>query len=569
MHRRILQSVLGVLATVLAVASGAAQVQSSVTEATSVTVTTREGPVRGFTRDGVHTFLGIPYAAPPVGDLRWKAPAAPKAYDLLDATQFAKTCAQSNLLAVFTGPASIEEDCLYLNIFTTGVGEDNELKPVIVWIHGGGNFTGSSNDYDGSGLAAGGSDGTPTVVVTLNYRLGLLGFLAHPAFRQESELFANYGILDQQAALRWVQDNIKAFGGDPARVAVGGQSGGSVNTHANVISPLSAGLFNRAIFQSAPTAQFSALDAATARALAFAEAAGCAGTDAAAAACLRKLSVPRILQLQGTIKDNGPFIDPANQNVIVDGTVIPLPVAEAYASGNFNKMPVLGGATHDELTFVMGYQQYYSGPPPGSAETAYSSPPQKALTKDDYEGAVKQMFGPAAPLVLAEYPVTDDDGSIFDAYNRVLADPLQCFANLQALKVLAASVPTYGYAFTYQDAPYFMPKMPGYRALAAHTIDIQFLFRNYHGGPLGVNLDQSTGMPRDLNDEEARLSDQLIGFWTNFANTGNPNKPGTSLWPELVVEEPVLLQQDIPLATLDEAIFRTMYNCAFWESLQQ
>lgn len=535
----------------------------------SMPVQTRDGPVRGFVRDGVTTFLGIPYAAPPVGDRRWKPPVPAPRHGLLDATKFASSCPQNNPLVVFTAGQSVDEDCLYLNIFTTGVGPSNgKLKPVIVWIHGGGSFTGSPADYDGSALAKGGPDGTPTVVVTINYRLGLLGFLAHPAFRKEGGHFANYGIMDQQAALRWVQANIRAFGGDPARVAVGGQSGGSVDTHAHVVSPLSAGLLNRAIFMSVPTGNFVPLDAAMRRGEAFAVAAGCQGSEAAAAGCLRKLSVPRLLQLQGTTKDNGPYLDPANQNVILDGSIIPLQLSEAYASGKFNRMPVLGGATKDELTFVIGMQQYYSGPPPGSAVTPFSGPPQRSLTAEDYAAKVAGSFGPAAARVLAQYPVAKYGGDPVMAYNRVLGDPIECFANLGALKLLARTVPTYGYDFTYREAPYYMPHMPGFRALAAHTIDIQFLFRGYHGGPLGVNLDQITGMPRELNAREGRLSEQLIGFWTTFADTGNPNKPGRTDWPQFTPNAPVFLQQDVPLSRVPEAQFRAQYQCAFWESLQ-
>ena len=157
----------------------------------------------------MNQFLGIPYAAPPVGDLRWMPPQPPEKHDLLDATKYANTCAQITELGVFAGPPSISEDCLYLNIFTTGV--EGPPKPVMVWIHGGGNVDGESNDYDASKLATGGPNGTPTVVVTLNYRLGLLGFLSETHLNSEGHLWGNYGILDQQAALRWVQANIASL----------------------------------------------------------------------------------------------------------------------------------------------------------------------------------------------------------------------------------------------------------------------------------------------------------------------------------------------------------------------
>jgi para-nitrobenzyl esterase len=536
----------------------------------TVTVYAKTGPVRGFRRDGVSTFLGIPYAAPPIDERRWKPPAPAASHGLLDATKFGSSCPQLNPYVVFTAGQSVDENCLTLNIFTAGVGpSDGRLKPVIVWIHGGGNISGASADYDGSALARGGAEGTPTVVVTINYRLGLFGFLAHPALKSEGGLFANYGIMDQQTALRWVQANIRAFGGDPARVAVGGQSAGAGNALAHLVSPLSSGLLSRAIFMSGPAAAgFSPvpLDEATGRGQRFAAAAGCPGSDYVAARCLRRLSPARILQLQGTIKDYGPYLDPGDQ-VIADGTIIPLQAAEALATGRFNHMPVMGGMTRDEPSFLIGMQQYFSGPPPGSTGAPFAGPPQRPLSAEDY--AAKLMsFGPLASRILTQYPVAKYGGDAGMAYNRAIADRLECTVNLSGLKLLARTVSAYGWDFTYQDAPFYMPHMPGFRASASHTIDIQFLFKDYHGGPLGVNLDQFTGMPRELNALETHLSERMIGFWTNFAARGNPNQPGRQDWPQLDPAAPVLLVQDIPASTVSEAKFRTQYNCDFWDSLQ-
>ena len=189
------------------------------------------------------------------------AAAAPASWEKSpDATAFANTCPQSFELGVYAGLPSTTEDCLYLNVFTTNVGRDRDRSerddhggrgkdPVLLWIHGGGWFDGESNDYDASQLAPGGPSG-PTVVVTINYRLGLLGFLAHPALEAEGHPFADYGLMDQQAALRWVQQNIAAFGGDPDNVTIGGQSAGAVSAAANVASPAAAGLFHRAIIES-------------------------------------------------------------------------------------------------------------------------------------------------------------------------------------------------------------------------------------------------------------------------------------------------------------------------------
>src|SRR5262245_16694708 len=234
-----------------------------------------------------------------VGDRR----APPARHGLIDATQFANTCPQVTELGAFAGPSSTTEDCLYLNVFTTGTG--GRPKPVLVWIHGGGNVDGETNDYDGSKLATGGPLGTPTVVVTINYRIGLFGFLSVSHLNAEGHPFANYGILDQQAALRWVRANVAAFGGDPYNVTLGGQSAGAINTTANLISPAAAGLFQRAIFQSSPIPNQYFLPEAAAVTLGdnFAAAAGCSD-----AACLRALSAERILQLQGTPNANGPFV---------------------------------------------------------------------------------------------------------------------------------------------------------------------------------------------------------------------------------------------------------------------
>jgi para-nitrobenzyl esterase len=290
----------------LMVAAGALTAPVQAQAASPLKVETKEGPVKGFLKDGVADFLGIPYAAPPVGNLRWNPPQKHASWtNVLQATAFGPTCAQITESGVFAGPANNNEDCLYLNVFTPNTDADAKEKlPVIVFIHGGGDVDGESNDYDGSKLAAQGH----TVVVTLNYRLGLLGFLAHPALDAEGHHFANYGILDQQFALKWVQQNIAEFGGDKNNVTLGGQSAGSVDTAANVVSPLAAGLFHRAIFESillepAPLPFAESLGAK------FGVAAGCgSGATAAAAKCLRNLTAAQIMTLQGTAAANGPFV---------------------------------------------------------------------------------------------------------------------------------------------------------------------------------------------------------------------------------------------------------------------
>lgn len=508
------------------------------------TVNTTDGPVRGSVKNEVDTFLGIPYAAPPVGDLRWMPPQPSKQHALLSATEFANTCPQVTTLGAFAGPASVTEDCLYLNVFTTSL---DEPKPVIVWIHGGGNITGETNDYEGSKLATGGPDGTPTVVVTINYRLGVLGFLSESHLNAEGHSWGNYGILDIQAALRWVQDNIAAFGGDPNNVTLGGQSAGSRDTTANLLSPMAEGLFHRAINQSSPTPSMAIAEEVLEQGNAFAEAANCSD-----AACLRGLSAARILQLQGTPNASSPYtVQP-----FVDGTVISMQPEEAWTSGNYNQMPIMGGSARDEGTFGLSINEYFSGQP------------QVALTPEEYRTN-------NSTDVRSQYPLSDYGNNPTLAQDRVNTDPGKC-RSLHVLKLQAASNGSngvYGYDFTYQNAPYYFPQMPNehdptgyFQALAAHTIDIQFVFPGYHGGPLGMNLDQTSGQPRELQGDEITLSDQLVAAWTNFAAAGDPNGPGAPEWPAFTPNSPTFLQQDIPNSTEPETEYRTNYKCDFWDA---
>lgn len=332
------------------------------------------GPVQGLNNNGVYEYLGIPYAQPPVGALRWQPPQPyPRWTQTLNATQFGPTCAQITTLGVFAGPANNNEDCLYLNVFTPKVNTAGAM-PVLVWIHGGGNVDGESNDYDGSKLASQGQ----TVVVTLNYRLGLLGWLANPALDSEGHPFSNYGLLDQQLVLKWVQNNIASFGGDPNRVALGGQSAGSEDTSANVVSPLAAGLFNRAIFMSV-LADTTPLATAEQRGTAFSVAAGCgSGADPAVATCLRNLPAQRIMNLEGTASTSGPYVT----NLVADGTILPSQgLFNALRNGNFTHMPIMSGFTHDEYNFLIAIKEYFSGPP------------QVAISEADVTNYVQTTYG--------------------------------------------------------------------------------------------------------------------------------------------------------------------------------
>jgi para-nitrobenzyl esterase len=522
-------------------------------------IQTAEGPVRGLVNNGVYEFKGIPYATPPTGELRWRPP-KPIAHwqEPLDATSFGNTCPQVTTLGVFASPASITEDCLYLNVFTTRLGSGG--LPVFVWIHGGGNVDGESNDYDGSKLATGGPSGTPVVVVTLNYRLGLFGFLAHPALDSEGHLFGNYGIMDIQAVLRWVRRNAVAFGGNPNLVTLGGQSAGATDTGANMISPLSKGLFHRAIYESSPLSSLQPLSIWLTRGMNFATAAGCPGEDATAAACLRALSAPQILQLQGTANANGPYVT----GPMVDGSVIPVTPITAWTTGQFNHMPVMGGNVQDEGNFGIGITEYFSGPPqvPITAEQ-YIANVIAAYSGPEYPGGPSYPSG-TADLVLAKYPPGPDPQA---TYNLVTTYPGACRNRHIDVLWAQAGLPVYAYEFNDQNAPYYFPPMPSFTPLAAHTIDIQFLFPLWHGSLLGVpRASQSPA----LTPQESILSDQLVAAWTNFARTGNPNGTGNSPWSRFVNQEgvPEYLSENVPsLSTFTNAQFGVHHDCDFWDKI--
>src|SRR5579883_32802 len=416
-------------------------------------VQTNEGPVQGFLQNGVAEFLGIPYAAPPTGNLRWRPPIKHASWTKpLKATAYAPICAQVTTLGVFAGPPNNNEDCLYLNVFTPDTnGAKNEKLPVIFWIHGGGNFDGETPGYDGSKLAAQGH----TVVVTAEYRLNLMGWLAHPALDNEGHTFGNYGILDQQFALKWIRANIANFGGDPNNVTVGGQSAGAVDTGIAMLSPLANGLFERGICESfCPAFNFPSLASAEATGIAFAKAAGCgSGTGPAVAKCLRALPAAKIEELAGTASATSQYVI----GPMVDGTVIPSEPLTAFANGQFNHVPLMNGNTLDEENFTLAITEYFESP-------------REPLTAAQYENYVKTTYAPptypagTAAKVLAQYPLSGYASPQL-AWDRAGTDPGIC-SERRFDKLVVSQIPLYVYEFDDQTAPFYFPPMPGFLALA-------------------------------------------------------------------------------------------------------
>jgi para-nitrobenzyl esterase len=256
----------------------------------------------------------------------------------------------------------------------------------------------------------------------------------------------------------------------------------------------------------------------------------------------------------GSPNASGPYVT----GPMVDGTVIPIAAEQAYATGQFNKMPIMGGNTQNELTFTNAITEYFSGPP------------QMPMTAAQYEASIRSAYPPAtADAVLAEYPVSKYPSPQL-ASSAAGTDPLLACQPRHVVHLWSKFVPVYQYEFNYQNAPYYFPHMPGFVALASHTIDIQFLFRNWHGGQLGVNLDQATGQPRELNSSETPLSDQMVALWTNFASTGNPNGSGNSPWPLFTDQSgaPAVLSENVPsVSTFTDAQFAAEHHCAFWDPI--
>jgi para-nitrobenzyl esterase len=500
---------------------------------------TEEGPVRGVATDTTLVFRGIPYAAAPVGDLRWRPPQRPaRRRGVLDATRFANHCPQ---VAGPFGQGSATEDCLFLNVFVPdplrGRGRDRDvdddsdrsgLRPVMVWIHGGALVTGESNDYDPTRLV----DEGDVVVVTINYRLGELGFLAHPALTAESPDHAsgNYGLLDQQEALRWVRRNILFFGGDPDRVTIFGESAGGLSVHSQLASPGSAGLFQRAIVESgADQLTQPSLSAAEVAGTAFATAARC--TDQSAA-CLRGLTVAQILAAQ-PISDASPTID---------NKFLTRSVGAAFASGQFNRVPILEGTNHDEYRLFVGITELQTGAP---------------LSAAAYPAAIQATLGvPAAvvPLFVAQYPLASFPSPSL-ALSALGTDGIFACNTRFVEQRVSQFVPTFAYEFSDPSAPELLPPV-SFPYGAAHGFEVQYVF------------DLPVTVPaRGLDADQQKLAATMVSYWTTFARTGQPSSRGVPAFPAYQAASD-MMQSLVPPQPQPETGFAATHHCAFWDSLR-
>ena len=494
----------------------------------SPVVTITGGRVRGLIVPGGYAFRGLPYAAPPTGNLRWRPPALPADWQgVRDATRFAPSCPQPQNPAL-TGPTS--EDCLYLNVNTPTVrGSDEGGLPVLVWIHGGRFTLGAGRDYDGTKLAADG-----IVVVTINFRLGVLGFLAHPALAsQPGGASGNYGLMDQQAALRWVQGNIRRFGGAPHNVTIAGQSSGGTSVLAHLISRGSRGLFQRAIVQSGSFALTQqSLATAEADGGAFAARAGCPDQTAH---CLRHLPVADLVSN---------FPGSAIPGV-VDGAVLEESVGTALAAGRFARVPILNGINHDEeRDFVTAAEAVNGG--------AFVPVPEP-VTAESYQRVITSVLDvPAAraAAIAAEYPPGAYPSPPV-AFSTLVSDANFACPALQINQWTSKWVPTFAYEFNDDNAPLRYPPPLTGPPVATHKSEFPYLF-DLPDAPLQT----------PLSPDQQVLAASMRAAWTNFAASGDPASAAVP-WPAFGADSMQMLSL-VPPRPQIETDFAFRHHCAFW-----
>jgi len=450
-------------------------------------------------------FKGIPYAAPPVGHLRWQPPLnhQPRS-GVQPALEYAPACVQPawnlafarNIATTFgTDPDLVpaltqtSEDCLFLNVWTA-TWESTKRKPVMMWIHGGSNVSGAGSEvpYDGANLARKG-----VVVVTINYRLNVFGFLAHPALSAESPHAAsgNYGLLDQIAALKWVRRNIEAFGGDPERVTVFGESAGAIDVGYLMASPLAKGLFHRAISQSggAAIADFRLLADEEARGSKFADALGVsAGSDVLGA--LRAVEPGALLHKAMTAFPGGPSFAPNT-----DGWVLPRPPGLSFEAGKQHEVPLLIGVNADEWTTLRFFTPRYD--------------------VESFRAALRAAYSANGDRAVALYPANAPE-DLVHATDRWLTD-IWFVGPSKLMARWMSTVPsnTYFYVLTRH-----LPAPGGAKLGAYHAAEMAYVFDN---------LDDEAWVPRGAYDRE--LADIIGRYWVQFATTGDPNVEGLPAWP--------------------------------------
>jgi len=466
-------------------------------------VATQDGTLEGtMAPGGVRVFRGIPFAAPPVGELRWQAPQAVQGWKgVRKATEFGSRCMQARVYAdmIFRDRADkpMSEDCLYLNVWTPAKSAHERL-PVMLWFYGGGFQSGSGSEprYDGENFARKG-----IIVVTVNYRLGVFGFLSHPELSQESGVAAsgNYGLMDQVAGLRWVKENIAAFGGDPQKVTVAGESAGSLSVSALMASPLSSGLLQGAIGESGaffgrPPAgmRMPSLPETERMGVRFAESIGTEDVVALRAKTADEL-------LAAAQKDGSWHFSPN-----VDGYVLPQEVAAIFSEGRQSRVPLLAGWNAEEASWAVAYAKDKPSPQSFAEQT-------------------RARFGDRATEILKLYAASNDQQARRSAVD-LASDLFIVYTTWEWLEQQNKTGQTAVYGYVFDRTPPvawdatvngISPKELG----ARHACEIEYVF-----GTL-----KSQANPWEPTD--FRISEAMASYWANFTKTGDPNGPGLQKWP--------------------------------------
>ncbi|MBT8224478.1 MAG: carboxylesterase family protein [Dactylosporangium sp.] len=488
-------------------------------------VRTETGPVRGTGSGDVDSFLGIPYAQAPVGDLRWQPPRPAESWSgVRETVAYGNRCPAR---ASTNGPRSETEDCLYLNVQRPATAHRGQRLPVYVWIHGGGLLNGGGDQHDGELIVS----RTGVVVVTLNYRLGMFGFLAHPGLTAQAGQSGNYGLLDQQAALWWVQRNIAAFGGDPRRVTIGGESAGGFSVCAHLSAPGSRGTFSRAMIQSGscvsqPLAEAEATGVAVARSV------GCLD-ETTAVACLRQTSSAALL-------DATPA---ASVRFVREVPELPLDPAVAVSTGRFARVPLVIGANRDEgRTFALGLIGW---------------------DEEQVTAWIRATFPDRAEAVLAAYPWPADADTFTPAYlaGAIMTDSgmiagIGGCATRELTATFARHTRTFAYEFGHRTGPGLAPEPAGYVWGAGHAAELAYLWPSFDNGtPIAPTFDAA----------ERQLAADLVDAWGQFVRTGRPGAAGSTRWPDVATGDAVMdLRAGGQSVVVSDAGLASTHRCEIW-----
>jgi carboxylesterase type B len=503
----------------------------SASAGTSPVVVTDKGAVRGAVSRGVERFLGVPYAAPPTGAWRWRAPRPAASWSgVRRATTFGNPCP---VLPSTNGPRSETEDCLVLNVWRPAGTTAADRLPVHVFIHGGGLVNGSGAQNDESTLVR----ETGVIGVSLNYRLGVFGFLRTRGLVAENADAGNYGFLDQQAALRWVQRNIGAFGGARSRVTIDGESAGGWSVCGHLVSPGSRGLFRRAMIQSGSCSSQTPARAAE-RGRAFLTAAGCTDPETAVA-CLRAIPAGDLLDASSD------YVAQTAARFVSRTPSFPEAPAAALAAGRFRHVPVVVGANRDEgRTFAAGFI--------GADRAAY-------------EQFVRGVFGDRADDVLTHYRWPARSGRFTAAYlvgavetDAGLIAGIGGCTNRRLTRTLARWTRTYAYEFAHRTGPGLV-QIPGYVWGAGHAAELAYIWPSFDNGtPIAPLFDAS----------ERRLAREMVQYWGAFTKRGTPRVTGQTAWPPYGHHRATLsLRAGGRSRVISDATYAAEHRCGFWATM--